>query len=67
MEIYLLGTKLFMIVETPLDFEWDEAFEKLAGMKRQRNGKYSYRFTSRRMTNKVQVKMAADGENFLFI
>ncbi|HHU97138.1 MAG TPA: L-rhamnose mutarotase [Petrimonas sp.] len=36
MEIYLLGTKLFMIVETPLDFEWDEAFEKLAGMKRQK-------------------------------
>ena len=25
MEIYILGTRLFMIVETPLDFEWDEA------------------------------------------
>ncbi|MFA7142216.1 MAG: L-rhamnose mutarotase, partial [Candidatus Paceibacterota bacterium] len=32
MEIYLLGTTLFMIVETPLDFEWESAFEKLAGL-----------------------------------
>lgn len=29
MEIYLLGTRLFMIVETPLDFDWDSAFERL--------------------------------------
>ena len=36
MEIYILGTRLFMIVETPLDFEWDAAFEKLAGLPRQR-------------------------------
>ncbi len=35
MEIYLLGTTLFMIVETPLDFDWDEAFEKLARLPRQ--------------------------------
>ena len=35
MEIYLLGTKLFMIVETPLDFEWDTAFKKLANLPRQ--------------------------------
>lgn len=35
MEIYQLGTKLFMIVETPLDFDWDTAFEKLAGFPRQ--------------------------------
>jgi L-rhamnose mutarotase len=35
MEIYQLDTKLFMIVETPLDFEWDTAFEKLAGLPRQ--------------------------------
>ena len=24
MEIYILGTRLFMIVETPADFDWDE-------------------------------------------
>ncbi|MDR2918860.1 MAG: L-rhamnose mutarotase [Tannerella sp.] len=35
MEIYILDTRLFMIVETPLDFEWDSAFEKLAGLPRQ--------------------------------
>lgn len=35
MEIYLLGTTLFMIVETPLDFEWDSAFAKLAELPRQ--------------------------------
>ena len=29
MEIYILGTRLFMIVETPLDFDWDTAMERL--------------------------------------
>lgn len=36
MEIYLLGTTLFMIVETPLDFDWDSAFAKLTELPRQR-------------------------------
>ncbi|MCD7899039.1 MAG: L-rhamnose mutarotase [Bacteroides sp.] len=35
MEIYLIGTRLFMIVETALDFDWDSAFQKLANMPRQ--------------------------------
>jgi len=35
MEIYLLGNRLFMIVETPLDFDWDEAFKRLASLPRQ--------------------------------
>jgi len=35
MELYLLGTRLFMIVETPLDFEWEKAMAKLAGLPRQ--------------------------------
>lgn len=30
MEIYILGNRLFMIVETPLDFDWDTAMAKLA-------------------------------------
>ena len=30
MEIYILGTNLFMIVETPLNFDWDKAMAKLA-------------------------------------
>jgi len=35
MELYILGTRLFMIVETPLDFEWDSAMAKLAKLPRQ--------------------------------
>ena len=35
MEIYIFGTKLFMIVETPLNFNWDEAMAKLAKLPRQ--------------------------------
>ncbi len=35
MEIYLCGNRLFMIVETPLDFDWDTAFSRLAGLPRQ--------------------------------
>ena len=35
MEIYILDTKLFMIVETPLDFEWDSALAKMATVPRQ--------------------------------
>lgn len=35
MEIYLLDNRLFMIVETPLDFDWDEAMERLASLPRQ--------------------------------
>ena len=30
MEMYILGNKVVMIVETPLDFQWDEAMAKLA-------------------------------------
>lgn len=35
MEIYIQGTVLFMIVETPLDFDWDTAMAKLATLPRQ--------------------------------
>lgn len=35
MEIYILENHLFMIVETPLDFDWDAAFAKLATLPRQ--------------------------------
>ena len=35
MEIYILDNRLFMIVETPLDFDWDEAFAQLATLPRQ--------------------------------
>ena len=35
MEIYILGNRLFMIVETPLDFDWDTAMTRLASLPRQ--------------------------------
>lgn len=35
MEIYILDNRLFMIVETPFDFDWDEAFARLATLPRQ--------------------------------
>lgn len=35
MEIYRWGNKLFMIVETPVDFDWDTAMAKLATLPRQ--------------------------------
>ena len=35
MEIYLVGTRLFMIVETPLDFDWDSAMQRLSTLPRQ--------------------------------
>ena len=35
MEIYILGNRLFMVVEVPLDFDWDDAMAKLATLPRQ--------------------------------
>ena len=35
MELYILGSRLFMIVETPLDFDWDSAMQRLNTMPRQ--------------------------------
>lgn len=35
MEIYILGERLFMIVETPFDFDWDTAMAELATLPRQ--------------------------------
>ena len=35
MEIYILGTRLFMIVETLLDFDWETAMARLATLPRQ--------------------------------
>ena len=35
MEIYILGNRLFMIVDTPADFDWDSAMKRLATLPRQ--------------------------------
>jgi len=36
MQIYLLGTRLFMIMETPKDFDFDKQMAKLADLPRQK-------------------------------
>ena len=35
MEIYLLGTRLFMIVELPAEADWDEVMHRMANYPRQ--------------------------------
>ncbi|MBP1539975.1 MAG: L-rhamnose mutarotase [Prevotella sp.] len=35
MDIYILGSRLVMIVETPVDFDWDSAMARLATLPRQ--------------------------------
>jgi len=35
MQIFILGTRLVMIVETPVDFEWKNAMARLATLPRQ--------------------------------
>ena len=35
MEIYILGTRLVMIVETPEDFDWNTAMARMAALPRQ--------------------------------
>lgn len=35
MEIYLLGNRLFMIVETPANFDWETSMARLATLHRQ--------------------------------
>ena len=35
MQIFILGTRLIMIVETPTDFDWDTAMARLANLPRQ--------------------------------
>ena len=35
MQIFLLGHRLVMIVDAPLDFQWDEAMSRLATLPRQ--------------------------------
>ena len=58
MEIYILGSRLFMIVETPLDFDWDEAMHTAppAGM-----GRLHVYFPTSQTGSIVVREMAANG------
>ena len=35
MELYILGTKVVMIVDAPIDFDWQQAMDRLATLPRQ--------------------------------
>ena len=35
MQIFILGTRLVMIVDTPVDFDWDSAMSRLSTLPRQ--------------------------------
>lgn len=47
MEIYILGTRLFMIVEAPVDFDWDTAMARLNTLPGNKNGKNTCPSSSR--------------------
>jgi len=59
MEIYILGTRLFMIVETPLDFDWDTPPTGVGRI-------YGYLPTSR-TRNEFRREMETDGKNVPFV
>ena len=66
MEIYILGTRLFMIVETPLDFDWDTAMERLNTPPTRVGRIYGYLPTSR-TRNEFRREMETDGKNVPFV
>ena len=66
MEIYILGSKLFMIVETPLNFDWDKAMAKLATLPRQAEWEeYVAKFQCR--GSHIGREMADDGTYVLSV
>ena len=56
MEIYILGTNLFMIVETPLDFDWDTAMARMATLPRRQNGKSICLSFNRQSRERLRLK-----------
>ena len=46
MEIYICGNRLFMIVETPIDFDWESAMANSRLYLDSKNGKTLYRYSN---------------------
>lgn len=45
MEMYILGSQVFMIIETPINFDWETAMNKLAHLPKQEEWEnYVFRF-----------------------
>lgn len=67
MEIYILGTRLFMIVETPLDFDWETAMARLATLPRQAEWEAYMYIPAGGCNSDFSGEMATDGSYVLFI
>ena len=61
MEIYILGNTLFMIVDAPLDFDWDSAMARLATLPRAGMGKSCGFVPGLRRGRHVGREVADDG------
>lgn len=61
MEIYICGNRLFMIVETPIDFDWESAMAKLATLPRQQEWEDLYRYSNNAGKGNLLKKMEYDG------
>ena len=66
MEIYILGTRLFMIVETPLEFDWDTAMARLSAASAEM-GRLYVDIPIDRARSYFSAEMAAYGAHVLFI
>ena len=64
MEIYILGNRLVMIVDAPLDFDWDSAMERLATLPRQEEWE---KHVAMRRRRHIGPEMADDGPHVQFI
>ena len=71
MEMYICGTQVFMIVETPLDFDWNTAMEELSHLPRQQEWEdYVARFQEcvpGSTSSQIIPKVEADGADVLFV
>ena len=68
MEIYILGTRLFMIVETPVDFDWDTAMARHDATQHHSPpptgmGRIHGYIPASRSRNEFRRKMETDGKN----
>ena len=67
MEIYILGSKLFMIVETPLNFDWDKAMAKLATLPCQAEWRNMWQISAVCRGSHIGREMADDGTYVLSV
>ena len=68
MEMYISGSQVFMIVETPMDFDWDKAMEQLFPFASPvRMGRLCSPFPGMCTGKHVISKVETDGADVLFV